>query len=258
MADQYIEVNSTHEGQVAQITLGPAPANIISQNLMGQLTSALKEIESQKDVKLVILCGSGKHFSFGASVEEHTKDRVGAMLPEFHKTIARLIDFPIPILSKVRGQCLGGGFEVAMASHFIFASKGAKFGVPEITLGVFPPVACALLSTLLTDTIAQELILTGKTVTAKALKCSGFVNSVSADEELDGVIEEFIVKEILPKSASSLRVATKASRLVLSERYHSSISKLEKLYLEELMSLSDANEGIESFLEKRSPKFSNS
>ena len=118
------------DGQVTKITLGPPPANIISAALMDELSSQLEKSNNAKHTKLIVIEGEGKHFSFGASVEEHKSDQVGGMLPAFHDMIGRVIDSAVPTLATVGGMCLGGGFELAIACSMIFCEEGAGLGTP--------------------------------------------------------------------------------------------------------------------------------
>lgn len=255
MAYELITVNETHEGGVTEIVLGPPPANIVSAQMMEEISSQLKEDKKNPHKKLITFKGEGKHFSFGASVEEHAPDQVDDMLPGFHKMIRDVLNTDIPTLAQVSGLSLGGGFELAMACSLVFAEEGAKFGVPEIQLAVFPPVAAVLLPFRCGDVVASEFILTGDQFTAQHLQARGLVNQVAQSGQLDSMVSEFYEKQLSRKSASSLRIATKASRMMVREAYDSYISKLETLYLKELMSTKDAVEGIQSFLDKRKPKW---
>jgi cyclohexa-1,5-dienecarbonyl-CoA hydratase len=254
MSHQCISIREHYDGRVLEITLGPPPGNIVTMALLEELSAELDNVDNGAR-KLVVLTGEGKHFSFGASVEEHRADQVAAMLPRFHATIRKLLTCDIPTMAKVSGMCLGGGFELALACGMIACDKGAKLGVPEIKLGVFPPVAAVLLGCNVGDAFANEIILTGEAYPAETAWRMGIVNLVAADESLDDLVNGFIEKHILPKSASSLRLAFRVARERVREHYDQHIAAAEKLYLEELMSTADAVEGIEAFLAKREPKW---
>ena len=254
---EFIKVTDKYDGEVADVVMGPAPANIVSAKLMEEVSHFLKEEEKNNNRKLIVFSGEGKHFSFGASVEEHKPELVNDMLPGFHKMIGAIIDCSIPTLAKVSGLCLGGGFEVALACTFIFADEKAKFGVPEIQLAVFPPVACALLPFKCGDAFSSQIILTGENFSAKELYDRNIINEVVETGKLDETVTAFFEKQFQPKSASSLSMARKASGMVLSRQYNEYINDLEKLYLKDLMATNDAKEGIGAFLEKRKPQFKN-
>jgi cyclohexa-1,5-dienecarbonyl-CoA hydratase len=259
VAYEYLTVNETHDGQVVEIVLGPGPGNIVSMGLCEELATELKRLEpsesANRNRKLIILTGEGKHFSFGASVEEHKADVVGAMLPGFHQLIGQIVAHRVPTLAKVSGQCLGGGFEIALACSMIISAGDAKLGVPEIKLGVFPPAASVLLPCKTGDSVVCQMILTGETLTASELQRFGVVNRVAETESLDEIVADFVEKQILPKSASSLQIATEAARTFAREYYDAHIEAAEKLYLDELMATTDAVEGIEAFIAKRKPSW---
>lgn len=253
MPYELITVEQKYDGAVTQITLGPPPANILSAKMMQEISTQLAEDQKNPHKKLIIISGQGKHFSFGASVEEHKPGAVNNMLPSFHKFIADVIDCKIPTLSKVSGLCLGGAFELVLACTFVYADDSAKFAVPEIQLAVLPPVASILLSARGCDILCAQMVLTGEQLEAIRLQSQGLVNDVVAKEKLDETVNGFFEKQLLPKSASSIRFAHQGSRMYLSEQYKNFIGRLEKLYLDELMATNDAVEGINAFLEKRKP-----
>ncbi len=259
MAYKHLTVNETHDGQVVEVVLGPGPGNIISMGLIEELSSELErldpKLEGNANRKLIIISGEGKHFSFGASVEEHKADNVGEMLPRLHRLIEDVLHYPVPTMAKITGQCLGGGFELVLACSMIFCSEDAKLGVPEIKLGVFPPAASVLLPCKTGDSITCQMVLTGEALSAGDLHRLGIVNTVADAGSLDDVVAEFVEKQILPKSASSIRVANDAARVHIREYYDSHMEACEKLYLDRLMSTADAVEGIEAFLDKRPPQW---
>ncbi len=257
MSFEHIELEYIYDGQVLRLRFKEPPANVITAAMMKEISSVLKGLSSQKDLKALVLSGEGKNFSFGASVEEHTREQVGGMLPVFHKLIGALLRVPVPTLALVNGYCLGGGLEVAMACDVIFADEKAKFGVPEIQLGVFPPVAAALAPYKLGQFAAHSLIMSGETFSAEFLQSAGMLQKISPLGESEEILGQYIEKYVLPRSASSLQIATKAVRSNMLKHYEESIVNLENLYLKELMATYDANEGIKAFIEKRKPIWQN-
>jgi cyclohexa-1,5-dienecarbonyl-CoA hydratase len=250
-----IHTEFSHDGQVLNLTLAAPKGNVLDSVMIRELTEAVKDDGRARDVKLIVFRGEGKHFSFGASVEEHQKELVGEMLPTFHRLFRTLIEVSKPTCAVVRGQCLGGGMELAAFCHWIFASEDAAFGQPEIVLAVFPPVASILLPHRIGQAAADDLILTGRSVAAKEALELGLVNSVSEDPEAE--FEAFLRQHILPKSAVALGHAVSAARFELHRALLRHLDELEKFYLEQLMQTEDANEGIRSFLEKRKPVWKN-
>ena len=244
----------SNDDTVAIITLNDGKGNILDHQMMGELQIVLDGFKILPNLKLIMFQGEGKHFSFGASVEEHKKDAAAAMLQSFHKLFYTIRELSIPTLAKVSGQCLGGGMELAIMCNFIFAEKNAKFGQPEIVLGVFPPPASIILPEKIGLARAEDLLITGRTITAAEAKTMGLVNDVAEDRDaLNALVNEWIMMYIEPKSASSLRYGVKASRVKFNHILGNFLPMLESMYVNELMQTHDASEGINSFIEKRVP-----
>ena len=253
-----IKVTYSHANAVAKILLDDGKGNVLDHVMMEEIQSVLDSWKENKDLKLIIFEGGGKHFSFGASVEEHQKEFAGAMLRAFHQLFYSLRDLSIPALAKISGQCLGGGLELALMCNVLFADKTAKLGQPEIVLGVFPPPASILLPEKIGLARAEELLITGRNISADEALQLGLLTSVFENKtEMDSRTEEWIVSYILPKSASSLRYAVKAARVKFNHVIGNFLPALENMYVTRLMETHDANEGITSFLEKRKPVWVN-
>jgi len=253
-----IKLNYSHNDTVANIVLDDGKGNVLDNVMMLDILSCFKQFKSQPNVKLITFQGEGKHFSFGASVEEHTQELAETMLRTFHKIFAEVVDMQIPTMAKISGQCLGGGLELALICNFIFADKTAKLGQPEILLGVFPPPASIILPEKIGLARAEELLITGRSIGADEAHKIGLLNQVFEDKaSLNAGVEEWIEKNIVPKSASSLRYAVCAARVKFNHVLLNFLPKLEYMYTKHLMKTKDANEGINSFLEKRQPVWEN-
>ncbi|MFA6572290.1 MAG: enoyl-CoA hydratase-related protein, partial [Bacteroidota bacterium] len=142
---QKIQLEFTHDGAVARIILNDGKGNVLDAVMMKDLHDCFKQFKKNNNIKLISFEGAGKHFSFGASVEEHTETNCAAMLISFHQLFYEIIELSIPTLAKISGQCLGGGMELALVCNFLFADKTAFMGQPEIMLGVFAPPASLML-----------------------------------------------------------------------------------------------------------------
>ena len=244
-----------HDGQVVRLVLAAPKANILDAAMMSDLRRLLAEAAAQADLKAIILTSDGPHFSFGASVEEHLPDQVAAMFALFADLLRELAGAPAPTIAAIRGQCLGGALELALACDLIVAEESAQLGLPEIKLGVFPPAGSALLPVRLGAGRASEMILSGASLTASAALAAGLVNRVAPAGQLESDLDAWLQSDFLPRSTFALRYAAQAARrpLVHALRHH--LPELESLYLYELMRHPDANEGIRAFLEKRSPQW---
>lgn len=253
-----IKVQYEQAGAIVRLTLNAPKANVLDAKMMQEITEAVIMLSTDKNLKALLIEGEGKHFSFGASVSEHTKEKAGDMLNTFHEMFHRLRDLSVPVISLISGQCLGGGFELALFAHFMFADRSASMGVPEIKLGVFPPPASIFLPLKIGTGYANSLLLTGESITADRAYEMGLLQAVFADNEaMQSGVNDFIEKEILPKSASSLKIATAASRMFFNHIMDVFLNQLQQFYINGLMETHDANEGIQAFLENRPPEWKN-
>lgn len=237
------------EGALLRLRLAKPKANIVDAAMIAALRAALAEHRERPGLLGVILDAEGPHFSFGASVEEHLADRCADMLVSLHGLILDMLAFPAPILVAVRGQCLGGGLEVAMGGSQIFAAPDAKLGQPEIRLGVFAPAASCLLPHRVGQPFAEDLLLSGRAVDAAEALAKGLVQSVSDDPA--AAAEAWFDKHLAGKSGAAVALALRAARVAYLPEVKRAIAEVEHLYLAELMKTHDANEGLAAFLEKR-------
>jgi cyclohexa-1,5-dienecarbonyl-CoA hydratase len=243
-------------GRVLWLTLDQPKGNILTMEMTGELGAALDARRDARGLKLVVLRGAGGNFSFGASVEEHRKEQAPAMLAGFHRFIRQLAAYPVPTAALVEGNCLGGGFEVAICCHFLFAAAGGRFACPEIKLGVFPPVLAAIGAQRLGGLVAERLLLTGETLGAEEADRLGLLaGHFSAEEDPAEALLAWYRKRLEPLSAYALRQATAAARRASGFLDHldRALAAAEEHYLERLLPSHDGNEGIEAFLEKRRP-----
>ncbi len=258
MEYQLIECQPFFEGHVLKIVLNAPKANVLEAAMLEEIVHALDDLGTNKNLKMIVFEGAGKHFSFGASVPEHTKDKAAMMLKAFHGMFYKLVDLAVPTMAVVRGQCLGGGMELALFCNFIVADSTAQFGQPEIVLGVLPPPASVMLARKCGQANADDIALTGRSINAAEAYRIGLAN-ILVDEGVDAwqIAEEWIGQHIMRKSAASLRIANKAVRLDFFRAIREDLPRMEALYLKELMETADANEGIEAFLDKRKPEWKN-
>ncbi len=241
------------EGAALHILLNRPKANILDASMIAAIQEALDTHVSERTA-LVVFEGAGDHFCFGASVAEHRAEQAPDMLRAFHGLFARLADLAIPTCAVVRGQCLGGGLELASWCTWIVATPDARLGQPEIKLGVFPPMASLLLPWRVGGPRAMDLCVSGRSIGAQEALKMGLLSAVTDDPT--PWWEELVSNHLAKTSASSLRFAERAARSGLLRDMEQLLPGLEKLYLEELMTTPDANEGIASFLERRPPSFS--
>jgi cyclohexa-1,5-dienecarbonyl-CoA hydratase len=241
------------EGRLLRLRLSRPKANLIDAEMIAALDAALVEHLKNSSLAAVLLDAEGPHFSFGASVEEHLPAQCAAMLQGIHRLVMRLVESPVPVLVAVRGQCLGGGLEVALAAHLVFVAPDAVLGQPEMKLGVFAPAASCLLPELVGPARAIDLLLSGRNISGTEAAAMGMVGAIAADPERAAL--NYFDQHLKPKSSSSLRYAIKAARLDYAARVRAKIAAVERTYLDELMKTHDAVEGLEAFVAKRAAQW---
>ncbi len=243
------------DAKVLRLRLNRPKANIVDAEMIAGLDAAFADHLGHPDLHCVILDAEGPHFSFGASIEEHLPDNCAPMLKALHGLIFRMLKSPAPIITAVRGQCLGGGLEIALAGHLIFAGEDTRLGQPEITVGVIAPAASCLLPLRVSQPVADDILFTGRSLDAEEALRVGLVDRLVADPlaAAFGYYEDRLAK----LSASSLHFAVRAARVGLVERLWPKFEAVEILYLNEMMKTRDAVEGLTAFLEKRPAKWEN-
>lgn len=237
------------DGRLLRLRLNRPKANLIDAAMIAALDRAFADHLGNAELGAIVLDAEGPNFSFGASVDEHLPERCAAMLHSLHRLLLRMVDAPVPILVAIRGQCLGGGLEVALAAHLMFVAPDASLGQPELKLGVFAPAASCLLPELVGPTRAFDLLISGRSITGSEAAAIGLAHTAAADPEAAALA--YFDAALKPKSASSLRHAVKAARLDFAARVEAKLASVERLYLDELMKTYDAVEGLESFIAKR-------
>jgi cyclohexa-1,5-dienecarbonyl-CoA hydratase len=241
------------DGGLLRLRLARPKANLVDAAMIAALHGALIAHGTNTALRGVLLDAEGPHFSFGASVEEHLPAQCAQMLAGLHALIVAMVDFPAPILVAVRGQCLGGGLEVALAGSWIFAAPDAQFGQPEMKLGVFAPAASVLLPYRVSQPFAEDLLYSGRSIGAAEAERRGLVHAVADDAE--AAATSWFHEHLQARSAASMGCATAAARGALRREVRTRLAEVERLYLDKLMATRDANEGLVAFLAKRKPQW---
>jgi len=240
-------------GALWRAVLATPRANLLDAPKLEALLEIFQKARDEPGLRTVLVDADGPDFSFGASVQEHLPGEVETMIPKFGRLFDRMLESGVVTLAAVRGRCLGGGLELASFCHRVFCAPGAMLGQPEIVLGVFAPVASVFLAERMGRGAAEDLLLTGRSLDAAEALRLGLVDEV-ADDPTEAALT-YARAHLLPRSASSLRFATRAARAGLAERFRTERIALERLYLEQLMATEDALEGLQAFLERRPPSW---
>ena len=253
MATAYQHITFNIEERVARINFARPPLNVFNIAMLKEIGKALGDC-ARRDLVAIVFAPekNSRAFSAGVAIEEHVEGLVYQMLDSFHGVFRLLEQLAKPAIAVVDGPALGGGCELVAACDIVIASDRAKFGQPEIKLGVFPPVAAVLLPRVIGDKAARELILTGATIDAKEAARLGLCNYVVPAADLEQKLSEVLAK-LRELSSVGLEFARKSLDAARGRTFDAALKQLEDIYLHELMKSADAVEGVKSFMEKRKP-----
>lgn len=257
MANNYEHIRFKIDDRVARITLARPPLNILNIAMMREIGEALTVCGHERQLVAIVFDADKecRAFSAGVAVEEHAEGTIYQMLDSFHGIFRTLELISRPTIAVVEDPAMGGGCELVAACDIVIAGERARFGQPEIKLGVFPPVAVVLLPRIIGDKRARELILTGELIDAVEAGRIGLVNHVVPSSQLETKVLE-VLSKLRELSATSLELTRKAIDLGHGRSLDSELSQVENVYLHELMKTKDANEGINAFMGKRKPVWS--
>lgn len=249
----YEHIKLAVEGGVATLTLCREPLNVLNIAMMKEMNQALDSL-APSGLKVLLIQAEGKAFSAGVDVGEHLGDQVHEMIEVFHGIFRRMEKLGVVSVASVQGAALGGGCELAAYCDLVVASEKAKFGQPEIMVGVFPPVAALVFPRQMGYKKALELIVTGEVIGAAEAKQIGLVNQVVPPEEL-ATATQALVGKLTNLSGLVLSLTKKAVVQSLDRGKEQALELIEKIYLDELMPTADAEEGLRAFLDKRKPQW---
>jgi cyclohexa-1,5-dienecarbonyl-CoA hydratase len=240
----------------AWISINRPPLNVLDIPTMEELNDALTAVKARElEVRALVITAEGeKAFSAGVDVADHTEDKVEYMIEVFHQIFHNLDALQIPTIGAIKGAALGGGCELAIFCDMIVASDRLKIGQPEIKVGVFPPLAAVMIPRLVPEKRAFELIAGGEVIRADEALAIGLVNKIVPADSFDEEFGKFL-RVFTTLSGAVLRSTKKAIRAARGLSFGDAMSKVERIYLDELMVTDDAREGLTAFLEKRAPEW---
>ncbi len=250
-----VSIAYNEAGTRAALRFSHPKGNIITREIVTGLRAACDDLSRAPALKFITLTPDGPDFSFGASVPDHAPGEIETVLPEMHELIRDLLVLPAPTAAIVRGRCLGGGFELALACDLIMAADDAVCGLPEIALGVFPPVGSVLLPLKAGYARAARAALSGEPQSAQDWAAAGLITLIAPAASLDEAVGAWFDRHLAPHSAAALRHGAAALRLDVHDAVERLLPRVEQLYLNDLMSTEDAVEGVTAFIEKRAPRW---
>ena len=247
------------EDQVGIITLNrPDARNALNNQLMEELTRALDDFEADDDIGCIVITGSGKAFAAGADIKEmQALDYMTAYQENFiTRNWERVTRCRKPVIAAVAGYALGGGCELAMMCDFILAAENAKFGQPEINVGVMPGAGgTQRLTRFVGKSKAMEMCLTGRMMTAEEAERCGLVSRVVAT---DALLDE--AKKAAKAISLKSRPVAMLTKECVNAAYETMLAQgvqFERRVFHSLFATEDQKKGMEAFVEKRDPHFKN-
>ena len=255
---RFLKVSGGPEGVVRLTISSPATLNALNSTILAELDAFVDSLDLDT-TRVLVITGEGKAFVAGADISEmaHLSESEGLAFGQRGAAVFKKIeDLPFPVIAAINGFALGGGCELAMACDIRIASEKARFGQPEVGLGIIPGFSGTYrLPKLVGQGIAKELIYTGKMIWADEALRIGLVNSVVAPEELEGAVDALIAAIL--KNAP---IAVSYAKACINENYDLDVDEslaLENQYFSKCFATADQKEGMAAFLEKRKAVFKN-
>jgi cyclohexa-1,5-dienecarbonyl-CoA hydratase len=254
--DQFEYVRLHIDKNVARMTLSRPEHNLLNEAMLREIADGIAFAGDQQDAKLIVLDSACRAFSGGIDVGEYTAQRVFQMLDAFHAAFAGMLDVGKPVICVVNGPAIGGGAELAAFGDLVVATPKARFAQPEITIGVFPPLASTILPYLVGPKTALEIILTGEAISAERALELGLVNRLVQEAQLEKTVEDLVTR-ISAQSGPVLTMAKKAILGGIGLSLRDGLKQSMNIFLNELYRLEDSQEGLRALVEKRKPNWKN-
>jgi cyclohexa-1,5-dienecarbonyl-CoA hydratase len=243
-------------GGAARFTLDRPEHNLLNESVLRELAAGIAQASQDNEVKVLVLDSAGKVFCGGVDIAEYTSDRAFQVVDSFQSVFSAILDVNKPVIAVVNGPAIGGGAELAAFCDLIIASPKARFALPEVTIGVFPPLAATILPHLVGPKMAMELILTGEPVSAERALDLGMVNRLVPEAQLEQAVADLIARignSSRPVLAMAKRAILGGMGLSLRDAMKNSLD----IFLNELYRLEDSQEGLRALLERRKPAWKN-
>jgi cyclohexa-1,5-dienecarbonyl-CoA hydratase len=253
---KFVHVRMKAEAPVARLTLQRPEHNLLNEAMLRELAAGLEQLSAREDVKVIVLEAGGKVFCGGIDIGEYTAERAFQLIEAFHRVCLAIVDAPRPVVMVVNGPAIGGGAELAAFGDLIVATPRARFALPEITIGIFPPLASTMLPYLIGPKLALELVLTGEPVTAERAQELGLVNRVVPEAQLEAAVAQ-MVSRMTAQSGAVLAMAKKAVLGGMGLSLRDAMRFSMDVFLHELYRLEDSQEGLRALIEKRKPEWKN-
>ena len=243
------------EKNVARLIINrEAQRNAISLEAIELFSKCLDEAEKDENVRVILITGSGdKAFCSGADLGGAVDGKIQQGFKSYARLITRLSSYPKPVVARINGACMAGGMGLMLACDIVIAKKDAKFGTPEINVGLWPMMIGALIYRNVLRKKAMEMILLGERLTADQALSMGLITRVVQPDELDGEVDQ-ILKSLAAKSPIGMKIGKEAFYAMADMPFEQAVDFLSDK-IAEVAATDDAREGITAFIEKRKPEF---
>jgi len=254
--DQFQCVKLSVHGSVARMTLSRPEHNLLNEAMLREIADGIAFAGDSAEVKLILLDSACKVFCGGIDIGEYTSQRVFQMLDAFHAAFSGMLEVGKPVICVVNGPAIGGGAELAAFGDLVIATPKARFAQPEISIGVFPPLASTILPFLVGPKRALEIVLTGEAISAERALELGIVNRLVPEANLQQAVNE-LAERITAHSGPVLTMAKKAILGGMGLSLRDGLKHSMNIFLNELYRLEDSQEGLRALVEKRKPNWKN-
>jgi len=254
--EQFEFIKFRIDKSIARITLSRPEHNLLNEAMLREIADGIAFAGDREDAKLIVLDSACNVFSGGIDVGEYTSQRVFQMLDAFHAAFAGMLEVGKPVICVVNGPAIGGGAELAAFGDLVVATPKARFAQPEISIGVFPPLASTILPFLVGPKTALEIVLTGEPVTAERALELGLVNRLVPEAQLEKSVDDLVAR-ISAHSGPVLTMAKKAILGGMGLSLRDGLKQSMNIFLNELYRLEDSQEGLRALVEKRKPNWKN-
>ncbi len=243
-------------GGRADLILKRPPRNILNAQILEGMVSALEPLRDDDTLKVLIIRGSGANFCAGIELEELTTENVGLFMPNYTRLFDIINGIRGVVIAGIQGEAFGGGCELACFADITIAGKSAKFCFPDIKLGLFPPIASAVLPRLIGRNRSFDWIFSGRVISAEEALSHDLISRLVADDLLDSFVEEY-AERIMSLSGAAIVCAKRALDGALYIPVMEGLKKTESTYMIDLMNSIDPHEGIKAAMEGRPPIWRN-
>jgi len=256
LAYQYVQLEVADN--VAWLTMNRPPYNVLTADMMLEMARAIESLREERSVRVIVLQAAPgcTAFSAGVAVEDSRPERAFQTLEAMQAVFNNFLETSKPVITVINGPAIGGGCELAALGDIIVATPKARFAQPEVRLGVFPPLAAVILPHVIGHKRALEMIFTGEPLSAQDALRLGLVSRVVPEEKLAEEVRTILAK-ITDQSAPVLEMAKRVLYDTIGMPLDGAMKKSVSIYLNQLMELDDAQEGLRAAIEKRKPVWKN-